>query len=118
MQQTDPQGPLGPGAVRALKITVVVMGILIFIGLALVIARIVQLSSSKRTDTETRPTAMTAAEGRVTIPAGAAIRSVSMSGNRLAIHYDEPAGTGIVIVDATTGETLTRIRLIPEPPSR
>ena len=44
-------------------------------------------------------------------PAGATVRNLSLSGNRLAVHYDAPSGGGIAIVDLATGRTVQRIEL-------
>ena len=114
--------PLGPGAVRALKITVVVMGILILIGLALVISRIIQLSSKTRGQTTANGTATTTQttlteKAKLAIPAGATIKTISLSGHRLAVHYEAATGSEIAIVDITTGKTVSRIRLVPSAPA-
>ena len=112
---------LGPGAVRALKITVVVMGILILIGLALVISRIIQLSSKTReqtAETGTTTTQTTIAEkAKLAIPASATIKTISLSGHRLAVHYEAATGSEIAIIDMNTGKTVSRVKLVPSAPA-
>ena len=44
------------------------------------------------------------------------MRQVSLAGDRMAVHYDSPAGGGIAIVDVATGAVLHRIDLVPELP--
>ncbi|MFM1815095.1 MAG: hypothetical protein RLZ98_1790 [Pseudomonadota bacterium] len=123
MQKSEPSGhqdagPLGPGAVRALKIVIVVMGVMIFAGLALVAARIIQLSSTPRTETASATGTVTMVDrARIAVPAGATIRNVALSGQRLVVHYDAPTSSGILIMDTATGKTLSRIDIVPEPPS-
>lgn len=117
MQQAQASETLGPGSVRALKIVVVVMAGLILAGLALVAARIMQLSS--KPELRSTPTATQLAEqAEIRLPAGGTVRSVSMSGHFLLLHYEAPTGSGIVITDATTGKTLSRIKLVPSAPAQ
>ena len=110
-----------PALVRALKIAVIGMGILILAGLAAVVWRIVHLSSSPKdvppAPALSQPAAARGAAAVLTpemileLPEGAAVRAVTLSANRLAVHYEAPGGAGIAIVDLETGRTLTRIRL-------
>ena len=116
MQKTQVPEPLGPGAVRALKITVVVMGLLIFAGLALVIARIITLSSQSSTQ-PTRAYTPAPARSELAIPPGTAIKSLSLSASRLAIHYETTSGGEIIILDIASGKTLSRIKLVPTTPT-
>jgi hypothetical protein len=115
MTEISDTGPLRSAHVRLLKIAVVVMGLLILSGMAAVVLRIVYLAS--------RPTVQTSSAGsglearaRLALPPGAAIRLMALSGDRLAVHYDAPAGPGIAIVDVATGMVVSRIAIVPEPP--
>lgn len=133
-----PQAPAGlgvqppnPGLERTLKIVVAILGLLILAGLGAVFARMAYLASGRGSQA-----ALTAADGDVAasgaagaarralvpeaaldLPDGASVRSVSLSGGRLAVQYDAPGGGGIAIVDLETGETISRVR-IPGPPAR
>ena len=107
---SDPQ-------VRALRIAVIVMGVLIVMGLVAVIGRIIYLMA--------RPSGqITSHSGQLTpeiaapLPAGAHIKSVTLQGDRLAIHYEAAAGAGIVVIDLTSGKTLSRVRAVPEAPGQ
>ena len=110
-----------PALVRVLKIAVIGMGVLILAGLAAVIWRIVHLASSPKDNpatiaapiqaqTTASPSALTP-ELMLALPEGAAVRSVILSANRLAVHYDAAEGTGIAIVDLETGRTVSRVRI-------
>ena len=119
--------PANPRLVTTLKFAVVGMAILIVLGMGAVIWRIVGLakdSSLKTAGTEKSAitgTASTSAglssalvpEAILNLPAGAAVRSTSLSGNRLAVHFDAPSGSGIAIIDLESGQTLTRVHLPP-----
>lgn len=94
------------GLQRALKITVAAMGLLIVVGLGAVIFRLAQLSSAPGADAG-------AASRTLTLPEGAAVRSMSLSGDKLAVHYSSPAGEGFVMVDTATGQILSRTRVAP-----
>lgn len=113
-------GPLSPAGVRILKIAIVVMGVLIVLGLAGVVARIFYLAST-RPPQATRQTAASRAlpvvpEATLSLPAGAVIRSVSLDGGSMAVAFDAPAGAGIVIVDVASGRAVSRWHIGPEPP--
>lgn len=116
-ETANENGALSGGQVRALKIAIVVMGILIVLGLLLVIGRIIYLAGKPRSPSTSVSTSP-AAEPRLALPAGAAIRSVSISGDRLAVHYDTPAGAGIAVLDLETGRTLSRVQIVPDAPRK
>jgi hypothetical protein len=115
-----------PALVRALRIAVIGMGLLIVLGLGAVIWRIVQLASNPKpaeapavsspaapaaAGVAAAPLSPLAPEIALALPAGASVRSMTMSANRLAVHYEAPAGGGIVVIDLETGRTLTQVRL-------
>jgi hypothetical protein len=116
-------GGQSPGLVRFLKIAVAGMGLLIVLGLGAVIWRIVQLASSPKpvpagaavssapANSAAVAAAVLAPEILLELPAGAAVRSVTMSGGRMAVHYDAPSGTGIAVIDLETGRTVSRVRI-------
>lgn len=101
--------------VRALRIAVIVMGVMIVMGLVAVIGRIIYLMA--------RPSGQAAVAGgairadvTAALPAGAQVRNLSLQGDRIAIHYESAAGSGIAVVDLASGRTLSRIQVVPEPP--
>lgn len=99
---------------RGLKIAVITMGVLIVLGVLTVIGRIVYLAS--RGPAQSVSGAGLAASTRLSLPAGAAIRSISLSGDRMAVHYDASTGAGIAILDLASGRVLTRVELLLETP--
>jgi hypothetical protein len=106
--------------VRWLRIAVIVMGMLIVMGLAAVIGRIIYLvarPSGQIGALSPGSAAPMAPEVRAAIPAGAHVRSVSLQGDRLAIHYETPAGSGIAIIDLASGRTLGNVVLVPQAPN-
>lgn len=116
----------GPGATlpdarelklqRTLKIVVVGLGVLIFAGLALIIGRILYVASHSARDAgpDTSPVLAIAADQRLDLPPGAEVRSVSLSGNRLAVHYDAGGTAGIAVLDLATGRRITTIEVGPK----
>ena len=106
--------PARPSALeRNLKILVVAMGLLIVLGVLTVIGRIIYMASRGNVQSGS---AQLAVNPRLALPAGATIRSVSINGDRLAVHFDTSAGSGIAVLDLATGKTLSRIELVPEAP--
>ena len=125
----DPGGPaeepggqmtgivLGERQLKMLKVAVIAMGVILVLGFATVIARIVYLVN-RSGDTETTTTISQPVQqaARLALPAGASVRNMSLAGSRLAVHYEGPAGGGIVILDLQTGKPVSRVEIVPEPP--
>jgi hypothetical protein len=109
-------GPLSPGQVRALKIAVVVMGVLIILGLFTVFARIIYLASRSGPQVQAASQASGKTAQRLALPRGAIVRQSSISGDRLAVQYEAPSGAGIVILDLASGQIVSRVELAPEAP--
>lgn len=99
---------------RNLKLAVIAMGVLIVLGVLTVIGRIIYLAS--RGGAQSASTSALATAPRLSLPAGATIRSLSMAGDRLAVHFDAASGSGIAILDLASGKVLSRVELVPEPP--
>ncbi|MGE0767824.1 MAG: hypothetical protein AB7L90_15280 [Hyphomicrobiaceae bacterium] len=95
---------------RLLRIAVIVMGIVLLLGFATVIGRIVYLLNAApkpAPDASEGSVAASAPLGSpvaLALPKGAVVRHLALSGNRLAIHYESPAGAGIRIVDLVSPE--------------
>lgn len=101
---------------RKLRVAVIGMGLVLLAGFAVVIGRIVYLLNRTPVD----PAQLAASTGatatgdvRVALPPGAVVRHLSLSGNRLAVHYDAPGGAAIAIVDLVAGRAVQRIELAP-----
>lgn len=100
--------PFSPSQLRLLKTAIVVMSAVLVVGLAVIIGRIAYLVSQGGTR-QTSPVAVE--QTRLNLPAGAVVRAMALSGERLAVHYDAPAGAGIAVLDLGTGKTVTHIDL-------
>ena len=96
---------------RALKILVVVMGVLIVIGFAALIAGIAGKMSRDRPGASVeRPFAATA----IDIPPGARIEAMTASPTRLILDLALPdGGRQLLVVDLATGARLGTIELRP-----
>lgn len=98
---------------RNLKIVVAVLGLMIAAGLLTVVGRIIYLASTGAKPGATKAVAATPGaplDIPFELPAGARIVSVSIAGNRLAIHHESPAGSGIAIIDTETGAHLANVK--------
>ena len=100
---------------RTLVFIVVFLGLLIVAGIVAVVLRIIYLSSQPAVQ-QALPAAGAEAAGeavRLALPAGAVVKSVSLGGDRMAVHYEAPGGTGIAVVDVTSGAVVRRVDVVP-----
>lgn len=95
---------------RNLKILIAGMGLLILLGLGAVVLRIVTGGGNQQLAATTSILAPAGGEIAVELPPGAKVVSVSVSGNRLAVHHESPAGTGIAIIDLETGRRVVDVK--------
>ena len=84
---------------------VIGMSLLLIVGFITVIARIIYLTSRPATPVAAATTAGTPIkpEALLDLPANGSVKSLSLSGNRLAVHYVSPLGDGIAILDLEQG---------------
>lgn len=101
--------PFSPRQLRLLKVAIAVMSAILVIGFAVIAGRIVYLVGHAD-----RRAASPAARTHLPLPAGAAVRGIAMSGERLAVHYEAPEGAGIAILDLATGKSVTHVDLSPQ----
>ena len=106
---------LGERQLKMLKVAVIVMGVILVLGFATVIARIVYLVN-RGGETVTTVSTPVQQAARLALPAGASVRNMSLTGHRLAVHYEGPAGGGIVILDLESGKPVSRVEIVPEAP--
>jgi hypothetical protein len=108
-----------PKVQRALVFVVVILGLLIVAGLVAVIGRVLYLSSRSAANPEASGS-RTAGSGEtqrliadvpLPLPPGAQVKSTSLSGNRLAVHYEGPDGAAIVIVDLDSKSIIARVKI-------
>lgn len=96
---------------RNLKIIIAVMTLFIVAGLGAIVARIVSGASKHTAPVTTISHAGVSAGPSITLelPQGAKIVSISLSGNRLAVHHEGPRGSGIAILDLETGARIADV---------
>ncbi len=109
--------PDTPG-VRALKIAIVVMGAMIVLGLMTIIGRMVYLASAggKQGSSLSSSSTRLAPNAKLTLPPGAHVKHVAVSGDRLVVHYESAGGSGIAVLDLATGNQASRVEIVPEVP--
>jgi hypothetical protein len=96
-----------------LKFIVVALGVLLVAGLAIVIGRIIYLASAP----PAQPVASSPVSANQTLqlPPGSEVRSISLSGNQMAVHYEMPEGSGIAVLDLSTGRKATHVSIVSAP---
>ncbi len=99
---------------RALKAATIVMGVLILLGTAIVVATIVKRSTQPAPAGSAAmvPTAAAFAAA-LHEPAGTEIRSLAAVGDLLALALHGGGPDRVVLIDPRTGETQGRITLAP-----
>lgn len=103
---------------RNLKIVVAGLGALILVGLGAVAVRVVGLATAPAgSGSSSRPIATSGGAAlSFELPNGAKIISISLSGTRLAIHYDGAGGPGIAILDTETGRRVLDLKPVETVP--
>jgi hypothetical protein len=104
-----------PRQVRLLKIAVIVMGLLLVGGFALVLGAIVYQASQLGKEGQAL-TPATGVETELAIPSDATITSLALDGDRLALHLQSSAGPEIAVIDLKTGKVLTRLKVKADKP--
>ena len=99
---------------RNLKILVGGLGALILLGLGAIVLRVTGILPAKTSPASTSAALTSVAtpggEIALELPKGAKVVSISISGNRLAIHHESPSGTGITILDLDTGRRIADVK--------
>src|SRR3970282_794122 len=98
-----------PRQVRVLKIAVILMGLLLVGGFAFVLAAIVYQASQG--GQSSIPSGEEAVAAELAIPKDATVTSLSLDGDRLAVHLNSAAGPEFAVIDLKSGKVVTRIRL-------
>ena len=88
---------------RALKVLVVGMGVLIVAGTVTLVVLLVQRAGGGRAGE-------VAARASLDLPPGTQIVSVAGAGERFAVHVRGPAGEWVVFVDSRTGRPVGELR--------
>jgi hypothetical protein len=115
-RSANDNGPLSSGQVKALKIAIVVMGIMIIAALLAIVGRVIYLSANKpASETSQALPAITAStpafapQHAFSLPSGAKIVRMSVEGNRLLVHYDLAGTPHATIYDLSSGTRLSDI---------
>ena len=106
-------GPLSSGQVKALKIAIAVMSLMIVAALLAIIGRVIYLASFKpstSTQSNVVATEITPAQ-TISLPPGAVVKGMSLNNNRLLVHYETTAGPGAAILDLTTGKPVSQVQI-------
>ena len=91
----------------------IMLGVVIFLGLLIVLglgAVVVGMTMKIRGGSSS---GSAAAAASLTLPAGATIEAMEVSGNRLILRLRTPAGEEIAIVDTLDGHVVSRITAAP-----
>lgn len=106
---------------RTMKIVVGVLGFLMVAALVAVVLRVIYLASRPSTQpaeqqTQSAPPVQPSATApgipadlSLKLPAGAVVRSLALSGDRLAVHYEAGGKAGIAVLDLKTGRTVSNV---------
>ena len=105
-----------PRQVKALKIAVIVMGVLLVGGFALVLGAIVYQASRLGQDNPGAAAPRISDQGatQVAVPKGASVTAMDLDGGRLALHLNGSDGPEVIVIDLGSGKVLVRIQLKPE----
>jgi hypothetical protein len=107
-----PGALLSDDQIKRLKVVVIVMTVLLIAGIALLIGRVIYLASGGRDASAQAATgAPLVAETTLLLPEGASLKSSTLTGNRVLAHYSGPRGEGLLVLDLTTGRTLSHVRI-------
>lgn len=114
---------------RVLVFIVAFLGLLIVAGIAAVVLRIIYLSANPAANPAAPPglqqgsveigprTQLGAVDAaQLALPEGATVKSLSLSGDRLAVHYEAGGKDAIAILDVASGAVLRRYDVVPGAP--
>jgi len=106
-----------PRNIRILQAVVLVLGLILLAGFVVVIGRIIYLvtrtpapdtlsvPAQAAIEVPSLPPAASAAVP-LALPAGAEVNALSLSGERMAVHYRSNETSGILIVDLASGQVI------------
>lgn len=105
-----------PRQVRALKLAVIVMGLLLVGGFALVLGTIVYQASrgGQKAGQAEAIGEGSPALSELSIPKDATVTALALDGSRLALYLKSAAGSEVAVIDVATGKVLARVKLKSE----
>lgn len=101
---------------RTLIFIVVLLGLLMVAGIVAVVLRVIYLSSQPAAQPASTAAGTQGAQGEavsLALPPGGVVKSVSLAGDRIAVHYEAAGRAGIAVVDLTTGAVVRRVDVVP-----
>ena len=118
--ETEIDLPERTGCVRALLVTVIVLGILLVGGLAVVVGTIIK----RVTDDSPPPNPQTingslsvtdtGFESIINIPKGSALMATEINDKKIVLHLRDAEGDFLLLVNMKTGQEIGRVRLQPQ----
>ena len=115
--QTTINMPERTGCVRALLITVIVLGILLVGGLAVVVGMIIKRvtddSPPPRHETINRKISISEPgfENIINVPEGAALMATEINDRKIILHLRDAEGDFLLLVNMKTGQEIGSVRL-------
>ncbi len=97
-----------------MKAVVIGLGVLIFVALGLIAARLVMLASEGQSGHAVKAGLPLQRAIDLAIPAGASVKSLSLDGGRLAVHYGVGAAQTIAVIDLGSGRVISRVEITAE----
>ena len=94
-----------------MKAVVIGLGVLIFVALGLIAARLVMLASEGQSGRAVKAALPLQRAIDLAIPAGAGVKSLSLDGGRLAVHYGTGASETIAVIDLGSGRVVSRVQI-------
>ena len=114
---TDNQQPADAGetppqpGLRFLETTVYIMGGLLVLMLVVLLGGIAWKVSTRAPEEPAKPNLV-----ELSTPAGAQVQSVTLDGDRMAIHVVSGGAHEIIVVDTKKAQVLSRVTLKPQAP--
>jgi len=102
---------------RALKILVAVMGVMLVVGLAVVVATIIHRATQRQSSSPAAASpAASFGHTAVTLPAGARVLEMREAGGRLVLRLQRTDGSEtLLVLDLATGNEIGTVDLKPGP---
>lgn len=107
---------LSDDQIRWLRQAVVAMTVVLVAGVAVLIGRVIYLARASGTQAASSATIaalepILLPDVRLSLPAGARIKQISLTGIRVAVLYEAAEGAGdmIAVLDLTTGKVISRV---------
>lgn len=94
-----------------MKAVVIGLGVLIFVALGLIAARLVMLASEDQPGRAVKAALPLQRAIDLAIPTGASVKSLSLDGGRLAVHYGTGASETIAVIDLGSGRVVSRVEI-------